>query len=161
MSISVRSFSTRETPVSGAVAVLLEQVVVDVGPQEEISQGRSLGDVLFGDLGGRLSHGAILGHPDRREPLLLAGDRGLLALEQRPAAVVHEAQLAAEGRQALVGVVGPQEEAVLAAGGQHAVGLPEVLGDEVVYQGPQVAPFTRQLHGLEPLHHQTTSRTGD
>ena len=49
--------------------------------------------------------------------------RVALALEQRPALVVDQAQLAAGRRQAQVGVVLAQQQPVLGAAGEHAVGL--------------------------------------
>ena len=48
--------------------------------------------------------------------------------ERRPAGVVHKAVFPANGGQALIGVVLPQAQAVLAAAGHHAVGVHHALG---------------------------------
>ena len=55
----------------------------------------------------------------------------------------------ADGRQPPVGVVLPQHQAVLAAGGHDAVGLLGALGDEVVDEGADVA--LRALEDEVPL----------
>ena len=55
------------------------------------------------------------------------GGMHLLGHVQRPAAVVHQAQLAAAGGEALVRVVAPQQQPEFRPAGQHPVRLPEVL----------------------------------
>ena len=58
----------------------------------------------------------------------------LFAAKQLPVGVVHQAQFAAQGREAGVGVVFAQEQAVLRAGGKHAVGFASAQGNQVVHQ---------------------------
>ena len=55
-----------------------------------------------------------------------------------PAIVVDQADLAADRRQALVGVVAAQMQPMLGAAGEHAVRLGRRLGDQVVDQHADV-----------------------
>ena len=56
-----------------------------------------------------------------------------------PAVILHQAVFPADGGQALVGVVLPQGQAVLAPAGHHPVGVHDALGDQVVHQRAEVA----------------------
>ena len=64
-----------------------------------------------------------------------------------PAVILHKAVFPADGGQALVGVVLPQGQPVLAAAGHHAVGVHDALGHKVVHQRAQIAgvPGQHQL----------------
>ena len=68
----------------------------------------------------------------------LALDGLALGAEGSPARVVHEPQLAAGFRQTQVGVVLAKLQPVLGAAGEHAIGLGNAPGDEVVHQHAQV-----------------------
>ena len=59
----------------------------------------------------------------------------------------HQTQLIADGGQAAVGVILAVEQAVLRAGGHHAVGLVGALGHQVVHQHADVALIPAQDHG--------------
>ena len=69
----------------------------------------------------------------------LRGAAGALGLEERPALVVHQTQLAADGRQAQVGVVLAQQQAMLGAAGEHAIGLARAARHQVVDEHADVA----------------------
>ena len=81
----------------------------------------------------------------RFQPLQLAVDGRMLALVEGPALVVDEAQLAADGGEARVGVVLAQQQAMLGPAGEHAVGFGRALRDEVIDQHAEV--------GLAPQRH--------
>ena len=70
---------------------------------------------------------------------LESGHAGLLLLVVSPGFVVDEAEAAAVGGEAAVGVVDAQVQAELGARGEHAVGLVGSLGDEVVDEDAGVA----------------------
>ena len=56
-----------------------------------------------------------------------------------PAVILHQAVFPADGGQALVSVVLPQGQAVLAPAGHHPVGVHDALGDQIIHQGTQIA----------------------
>ncbi len=66
------------------------------------------------------------------EEELEGGGAGLLGFEGGEGAVVDEAEAAAVGGEAGVGVVDAEVEAELGARGEHAVGLVGAFADEVV-----------------------------
>ena len=88
--------------------------------------------------------------------------RRVFAAESVPAGVVHEAELAADFRQARVGVVLPQLQAELGAAGEHPVGLGHALGGQVVHQHaearPGPAPAARGV--TPPAARRSARRTG-
>mmetsp|Transcript_34667 Transcript_34667/g.75757 ORF Transcript_34667/g.75757 Transcript_34667/m.75757 type:complete len:553 (+) Transcript_34667:397-2055(+) len=124
--------------------VLLKQAVVDVRPAQDHLQGGGLLHALPGDLARRLRQRAALAHPRLGEALLLGVDVGHLGREEVVAAVVDEAGGAADLCEARVRVVRPQQQPVLRPRGQHAVRLPQVLGDEVVDERADVAALAGQ-----------------
>ncbi len=73
------------------------------------------------------------------EPGPKCGHGHLLALESPPPAVVDESDVASDRCQAGVGIVGPQQQAVFRAGGEHPVRLGGSAGDEVVDHDGDVA----------------------
>ena len=70
--------------------------------------------------------------PDRAEAGLLAGDGVALLLEGAPALVAHQAEPAPVPGEPKVRVVLAQQQAVLGAAREHAVGLRRAEGDEIV-----------------------------
>ena len=66
------------------------------------------------------------------EALDLAAHRVIFIIDFLQRFIADKAKLMADGRKALIGVVLPQDQAVLAAARHHAVGLVRALGDEVV-----------------------------
>ena len=62
----------------------------------------------------------------------------------------HQAQPVPDGGEALVGVVLAVEQAVLGAGGHHAVGLVGALGHQVVDEHPDVALVPAEDQGGLP-----------
>ncbi len=100
-------------------------------------------------------------HAGAVEPLHFALRQLLLLLEQRPALVVDEAELSTHGRQAQVRVVFPQEQAVLGAAREHAIGLARAAGDEVVDQHAEVTLAALRHPGLAALHLERGVDAGD
>jgi hypothetical protein len=100
------------------------------------------------------------GHVAGPEPQLRqAGDLRvgtvLLGLEQLPAFRVDQSQALRRGCQAQVGVVLAQQQPVLGAAGEHAVGLGGAAADQVIDQDPQVglAPQRRPRRLAAPATH--------
>ena len=73
-----------------------------------------------------------------------------LALHERHAPVVCQTAGVAQRRQPKVGVVLPQEQAVFAAAGHHAVGLVRALDHQVVHHHADVAHVAGQDERLAP-----------
>ncbi|KAG1212178.1 hypothetical protein G6F35_010410 [Rhizopus arrhizus] len=92
------------------------------------------------------------GRPQCAQACALGGNRGLLGLERVPAAVVDQPHLAAGRRQALVGVVLAQLQAVLGAAGEHAVRLVGAVGDQVIHQHAQVGLVAARAPAVQPAH---------
>ena len=119
-----------------------DQLIVDVGAAHQLD-GRAADLAQLGTFGGSR---AQVGQFDacRLQPVQF----GLLDLavmaEHGPPLIVHQTVFPANGRQALVGVVLAQAQAVLAAARHHAVGVQHALGDQVVHQRAQVARVPRQ-----------------
>merc|ERR1719375_1335 len=101
---------------------------------------------LTGHFGKGLRKAAVSLHPRVLQPLHLGVYLGLLLQEDAPHPVADQTQVAAERGQPRVRVVRPQEEPVLGSAGKHAVRLTDVLGDEVVYEGPDVGRLPGQGH---------------
>ena len=66
------------------------------------------------------------------EALDLAAHRVVFIIDFLQRFVTHKPKLMTDGRKALVGVVLPQDQAVLAAARHHAVGLVRPLGHKVI-----------------------------
>ena len=81
------------------------------------------------------------------QPLQLGGLHFHIPLEHRPALVRHQPVFPADGRKALIGVVLPQGQPVLAPAGHHPVGVHDALGHQIVHQRAQIAgvPAQHQL----------------
>ena len=103
---------------------------------------------LFGNaaLGGRGKPGFLHGSPElcRAEVRLMQaaalGFQNVLGvLVLCPAVILHQAVFPADGGQALVSVVLPQGQAVLAPAGHHPVGVHDALGDQIIHQRAEVA----------------------
>ncbi len=96
-----------------------------------------------------LGRGAV-GQPGGGE----RGEDGVAARLLRPGPLVasarDQAEVVGERRQAEVGVVAAQQQAVLRARGQHPVGLDELLGDEVVDHHAEVALVAPQDDRVAP-----------
>ncbi len=120
-------------------------------PAQQVGQGDRAPDRGAGlGLHGRGSGVAHL-EPHGGQPLLLRLDRLLFGAVDLPAAVVDEPQFPAQRCEAPVGIVAAQHQAVFAAAGEHPVGLAQILGDQVVDQGADVAALAGEVHrGLAP-----------
>ena len=66
------------------------------------------------------------------EALDLAAHRVVFAHDLLQRFIAHKPKLMADGRKPLIGVVLPQDQAVLAAARHHAVGLVRALGHKVI-----------------------------
>src|SRR5690348_1213388 len=77
------------------------------------------------------------------QPSNLAIRQTLLGFEQAPPLITYEAELTAEGGQAQIGVVFSEQEPVLGAAGEHAIGLTRASRNEIIDEHPDV--------GLAPL----------
>ncbi len=84
-------------------------------------------------------------HPSADQPVNLEIGQSLFLLEQAPALVVHQSELATRRCQTQVGVVFSQDEAVFGPTGKHAIGLAGAARDEIVNQHAEI--------GLAPLRH--------
>jgi hypothetical protein len=93
-------------------------------------------------------------HPAVAQPRLLALDGLALGLEAPPALLAHQAEPAAGLGQAQIGVVLAQQQPVLGAAGEHAVGLVGAAGDQVIDQHAEVGLVPARRPGLAPLHRQ-------
>ena len=71
-----------------------------------------------------------------------------LALKALPARVIHQAHAPPLGREAQVGVVLAQHQAILGAGGHHAVGLVHAARGQIVHQHAHVRLRARGQEGL-------------
>ena len=91
------------------------------------------------------SHAGVL------QPVDLLFDGGVLFLHRPEPFLRHQADLIAPPGEPLVGVVLPQHQPVLAAGGHDAVGLVGALGHKVVNEGTDVALRPREDKGALPL----------
>ena len=72
------------------------------------------------------------------------------ALRMRPTLVVDETGLASDRRQALVGVIVAQHDAVFRARRQHAVGFVDAFGDEIVDEHADVRFAAREPDRRSP-----------
>ena len=97
--------------------------VVDLGPPQQGDQGRAVGygsSAPGGEKGVQLWRG---GHAVGCKALDLTPYCRVLRLHCLQPRIGHKANAVADGGEALVGVVLPQQQAVLAAAGHHAIGF--------------------------------------
>ncbi len=92
---------------------MLPSPVMDVRPPQQLLERRRASDALPRISSHRLRKRLVVEHAVLRQPLPLRRDPPLLGLKLLPAAAVHQAQLAAEGRQPLVRVVAAKQQPVL------------------------------------------------
>ncbi len=85
------------------------------------------------------------------QPLDLLFDGGVLFLHRPEPFLRHETDLIASPGQPLVGVILPQHQPVLAAGGHDAVGLVGALRHQIVNQGADVALRPGEDKGAFPF----------
>ena len=78
------------------------------------------------------------------QPFDLAAHRVVLILDLLQRFVAHKAKLVADGGQALIGVVLPQDEAVFTAARHDAVGLVRALGHKVVNERADIGLLAAQ-----------------
>ena len=71
-----------------------------------------------------------------------------LGFEERPALVVDEAELAPDGREAQVGIVFAQQQAMFGAAGEHAIRLARAARHQVVDEHADVALAALRDEGL-------------
>ena len=122
------------------------QRVADLGTAQQLLGNAALGG--GGKTGGFHGGAQVCGAQMRFVQAAALGFQNLLGvLVLCPAVILHKAVFPADGGQALVGVVLPQGQSVLAAAGHHAVGVHDALGDKVVHQRAQIAgvPGQHQL----------------
>ena len=113
--------------------------VVKLGPLQQGQQGAAVRGVGSAVLCQEGRQGRRGGHAGVFQPLDLLFDGGVLLLHRPEPLLRHEADLIASPGQPLVGVVLPQHQTVLAAGGHDAVRLVGALGHQVVDEGADVA----------------------
>ena len=104
---------------------------LDIRPLREIKQPRA----AFAHLGKRADELVLRAHA---------------RLERGELRGIDDAPLRAEPREPLVGVVHAQEQPVLRARREHAVGLARRARDEVVEHHARVRLAAREPHGIEP-----------
>ena len=75
-------------------------------------------------------------------------NRRQLGLKELPAPIVDQAQAAAQRCQSPISIISPQHQAVLAAAGQHPVGLFEVFGHQIVDHCADITFFASQGHRI-------------
>ena len=133
--------------------------VGELGPPQQGNQGTAVRGVrraLFRQKGGQGGGGGDAGVG---QPGDLPGHGVVLCLHGPQTRLRHQADVVPPAGQPLVGVVLPEEQAVLAAGGHHPVGLVGALGDKIVDEGADVAlrpgedeiALAPQLpHGVDP-----------
>ena len=122
------------------------QRVADLGTAQQFLGNAALGG--GGKTGGFHGGAQVCGAQMRLVQAAALGLQDLLGvLVLCPAVVLHKAVFPADGGQALVGVILPQGQPVLAAAGHHAVGVHDALGHKVVHQRAQIAgvPGQHQL----------------
>ena len=66
----------------------------------------------------------------------------LLGEEPLPAFLADETKGIALGHQAGIGIILPEQQAVLAAAGHHTVGVHAALGDKVIHQRADIGGGT-------------------
>ena len=66
----------------------------------------------------------------------------LLGEELLPALLADEPEGIALRQQAGIGVILPEQKAILAAAGHHTVGVHAALGDKVIHQGTDIGGGT-------------------
>ena len=81
--------------------------------------------------------------------------------EERPAFVIHQTEFAPALGQAQVGVVLPEQQAVLGTAGEHPVGLGDPAGHEVIDQHAEVALAAGRYPGGLLPHLAGGVETGD
>ena len=100
-------------------------------------------------------------HALRLQPRDLGLGGIALVAEERPAFVIHQTEFAPALGEAQVGVVLPEQQAVLGTAGEHPVGLGDPAGHEVIDQHAEVALAAgRHPGGLVP-HLAGGVETGD
>ena len=110
-----------------------------LGPFQQGQQGAAVRGVGSAVLCQEGRQGRRGGHAGVFQPLDLLFDGGVLLLHRPEPLLRHEADLIASPGQPLVGVVLPQHQTVLAAGGHDAVRLVGALRHQVVDEGADVA----------------------
>ena len=87
--------------------------------------------------------------------------RGIFCLHSGQRLIWNKADFVSDVAQALVCVILPVEQAILAARGHHAVGFVGALGHQVVNQCPDVPVLAVQDEGTLPLEFPRRVHTGD
>jgi hypothetical protein len=133
--------SSTPGPASAWPSIALQRdqlVVLDTRTAQQIGQVVLAFDGLADHAFGFGSRQDARVDPGRTQAFQLHGDGFALALEGFPLRIADHAQLAADFRQAHVGIVFAQRQAVFRAAGEHAVGLGHALGGEVVDQHAKI-----------------------
>ena len=104
-----------------------------------------------------------VGRGDARvlEALDLAAHRVVFAHDLLQRFIADKAKLMPDGRKALVGVVLPQQQPVLRAGGHHAVRLLGALGHQIVNQNTDITFGTIQNQRISMQNRHSCINTGD
>ena len=126
-------------------------IIVELGPLQQRQQGAAVRGVRCAVLRqkGRQCRGGS--HAGVLQPVDLPLDGIVLFLHRPEPLLRHEADLIAPPGEPLVGVVLPQHQPVLAAGGHDAVGFVGALGHQIVNQGADVALRSGKDKGAFPF----------
>src|SRR4051794_36524468 len=100
-------------------------------------------------------------HPDAVQPGHFEVRQLLLTLEELPALVLDEAEFAALRREAQIGVVLPEQQAMLRTAGEHAIRLARAARNEVVDEHAEVALAALRHPRLVALHLERGVDAGD
>ena len=113
--------------------------VVKLGPLQQRQQRTAIRGIGSAVLRQKCRQGRRGGHAGVFQPLDLLFDGDVLFLHRPEPFLRHQADLIAPPGEPLVGVVLPQHQTVLAAGGHDAVRLVGALRHQIVDQGTDVA----------------------
>lgn len=110
----------------------LDRREIGVGAREELEEGGGLSEGFEAEEGGFLES-CVSGVDLEGSEVRTDRVDGLhLVFKAAPAGIIDEADLAAEGGESAIGIVFAQEEAILGAGGEHAVGFGSAPCGEVI-----------------------------
>ena len=126
-------------------------IIVELRPLQQRQQRTAVRGVGSAVLCQEGRQGRRGGHAGVFQPLDLLFDGGVLLLHRPEPFLRHQADLIAPPGEPLVGVVLPQHQPVLAAGGHDAVGLVGALRHQIVNEGADVALRPGEDKGAFPF----------
>ena len=125
---------------------------VEAGAAQQLGQGDRALDRGLGGCDHRRGGGITGLEANAVQTLLFCLNCPLFAAVDLPATIVDQAQFATQGRQAAIGVVAAQHQAVFTAAGEHPIGLAQILGNQVVDQGADITALAREVHRRFAAH---------